>query len=1397
MKAFSLVEKGRLSFLSFCLIAICGSSAAVEVTSILPSGGSHNAAADTNLQVTLDTDVDSWTVNGDTFVLHREFQAPVPGSYGTDGHIFSFDPVLNFNVGEVIQSTVTSGVEAGGVPVNPYVWYFRTSVPNGTGEFTDSGQSLLFFNSIGLSLGDLDGDSDLDAFVINFSQCNLVWLNDGHGHFTNSGQSLGDNESQDVALGDLDRDGDLDAFVANSDFNRIWMNDGNGVFTDSGQSLGYEFCHGVSLGDLDGDGDLDAIVVGYYTTDGIWLNDGSGFFIESGQTMPSYYISDVALGDLDSDGDLDAIIANRDDTGNRVMFNDGNANFTEGNQSIGSYTSKHVVLGDTDGDGDLDAIVTNTYLDNRIWVNSGNGNFTDSGQFIGYSQTNTLTLSDLDGDGDLDIFGATSSDNWVRLNDGDGNFGNRGRSMGNYPSIGVALGDLDHDGDLDAFTANFDQGNRVWMNRVPPCPTAKPKYVQLKSVFPVGETHTAPLNTTLLVTVDAAWIPDTVNSSNFIVHREFRAPIDGSFTIGRSTFGFNPIDLFYPGELIQATATRNIETNRGIVTPYVWCFRTRVESGSGAFVDTMQSLGVDDCAQVALGDLDCDGDLDVFSANHSSNRIWLNGGDGYFMDSGQSLGDSHSTSVSLGDLDNDGDLDAFVTNFNEYSLIWLNDGNGYFIVNDKAPVSGDLVTDLALGDLDGDGDLDAFLTEVGDGFHFEYGHENTVWLNDGNSNFTNSGQSLGDNTSNNVALGDIDNDGDLDAFVTNIAIESYGGNCIWLNKGHGFFTRKELSMGYSASSGVSLGDLNGDGSLDVFLTNPNNESDQVLFNDGAGNFMDSGQNFGDTSSSNVSLGDLDGDGDLDCCITNFENEGNRFWLNNGIGGFMESDQILMSNNSVNISLGDLDRDGDLDAFIAGNTAGHSIWLNQVPPTPVPTTNITVSPAGGSNTAPVNSNLSVIVDTALDPDTVNSGNFVVSGGFHSPVTGSFITDSNMFTFDPSTDFHPGETIQATITQGVESSGLPVGPYVWCFITAATGGSGTFVENVQYPESNSSRSVALGDLDGDSDLDAMVANYGLDNAVYLNDGSGYFTNTGQNFGNTHSMDISLGDLDGDGDLDAFVANYYYNEISRILFNDGSGVFTESGQILENSACRSIALCDLDGDGDLDAFLTDYGGNGNRVFFNTGSGYFEDSGQVIGSHVSYEVALGDLDSDGDLDAFIVNSDFGDQVWLNDGNAYFFISNQELGWSDGRGVSLGDVDSDGDLDALVANYQDRDILWKNTGDGNFDRTLINIGDFAGNKHSLGDVDGDGDLDAFVANYMDYDKVWLNVGSGYFQDSGQTLDSTNSKDIALGDFDNDGDLDAFIVTINEGNRIWLNQDPVPLSQPLKQSPQVTRQLRK
>ncbi|HEY70577.1 MAG TPA: hypothetical protein G4O08_08345 [Anaerolineae bacterium] len=358
-----------------------------------------------------------------------------------------------------------------------------------------------------------------------------------------------------------------------------------------------------------------------------------------------------------------------------------------------------------------------------------------------------------------------------------------------------------------------------------------------------------------------------------------------------------------------------------------------VSPGGGVFfVDSGQRLGEMRSWNVAIGDLDGDGDLDAFVANDLRSQIWLNNGQGSF-----SPGEVRSKTVSdleLGDLDRDGDLDAFAVDMNHSAVIWLNDGSAGFSTGQRFPsdVTG---SGVALGDVDADGDLDAHIAR--NGF-------NLLWLNDGSGEFVDSGQRLGrDHPVNDMScdsiLGDLDGDGDLDVFEI-----TYGGlHRVWLNDGAGFFTDsgQDIDVGSGNSHGAALGDLDQDGDLDAFITITDPLAFQVWFNDGVGGFTDSGQSLPSSNAQMVALGDLDGDGDLDAFMTNTglsgAGSGNTVWLNDGNGNFFDSGLRLGSAYSLGLALEDLDGDGDLDAFVANSYFSSSssdysnrIWLNTTP-----------------------------------------------------------------------------------------------------------------------------------------------------------------------------------------------------------------------------------------------------------------------------------------------------------------------------------------------------------------------------------------------------------------------------------------------------------------------------------
>lgn len=326
-----------------------------------------------------------------------------------------------------------------------------------------------------------------------------------------------------------------------------------------------------------------------------------------------------------------------------------------------------------------------------------------------------------------------------------------------------------------------------------------------------------------------------------------------------NTHGLDVGDLNGDGNLDLILANSSAHVNE------VW-----LNQGVGVFTRTQVFSGSTSLA-VALGDLDGDSDLDAYVANRGAgNTVWLNDGAGVLSDTGQTLGVAKSYDVALGDVDGDGDLDAIVGNHdNQNNRVWLNDGTGNFaggqVFDNRSSIG------LALGDLDGDGDLDVFFAN-----YFSAG--NTVWFNDGTGTFVNSGQSLGGRDSSEVALGDVDGDGDLDAVVANRGV----GDSVWLNDGTGSFTLDQSLGGSARTLGVALGDLDGDDDLDAFF---GGQGYHTVWLNAGGVYTDSGQTLGEFYSYSVKIGDLNGDGALDLVSARYRDADNtatypsQIWFN--------------------------------------------------------------------------------------------------------------------------------------------------------------------------------------------------------------------------------------------------------------------------------------------------------------------------------------------------------------------------------------------------------------------------------------------------------------------------------------------------------------------------------------
>lgn len=372
-------------------------------------------------------------------------------------------------------------------------------------------------------------------------------------------------------------------------------------------------------------------------------------------------------------------------------------------------------------------------------------------------------------------------------------------------------------------------------------------------------------------------------------------------------------------------------------------------------------------SQVAIADVDGDGDLDVAFANgrgfssaqtQEQVRLYLNNGMGFFTDvSVARLGTltGYGRDVEFGDIDNDGDLDLFVANdFNTAPQLLTNDGLGFF-----TNVSATQLPNITLGsshacfgDVDNDGDLDLWVTNGGSS-RFGAGQAQ-LWFNDGTGTYTNM-------TSTNVPqqlvgepmdciFGDVDGDLDLDMVEGHRNGQSKLYRNLGNSSGNFFDVTTNNLPADSATYSYDFGDLNGDGHLDLLGANslPGSSREALFINNGTGTFVNetslwlTNANNPNIDDNDSKFFDFDNDGDLDFVIASLSGSSSeRFYRNNGTSFTLLSNAITnIPDSSLDIELGDLDGNGTLDIVTAQGESGafqNRIYMNTGPADTIPPT----------------------------------------------------------------------------------------------------------------------------------------------------------------------------------------------------------------------------------------------------------------------------------------------------------------------------------------------------------------------------------------------------------------------------------------------------------------------------
>jgi uncharacterized repeat protein (TIGR01451 family) len=285
------------------------------------------------------------------------------------------------------------------------------------------------------------------------------------------------------------------------------------------------------------------------------------------------------------------------------------------------------------------------------------------------------------------------------------------------------------------------------------------------------------------------------------------------------------------------------------------------------------------------GDYDNDGYLDLFVANNvgSPNFLYHNNGNSTFtrITSGDIVNNgTYCHSAAWADYDNDGYLDLFVSEYfpTKSNLLFHNNGNGTFSKVQGSPVVNDAGHSIgaAWGDYNNDGLMDLFVPNTNN-------EPNWLYKNVGNGQFVKVNENVVSTASNSVGCswGDYNNDGYIDMFIAN---SGNSNNFLYKNNGDGTFsnvTTGPVVNNGGHSHGSVWFDLDNDGDLDLFVTNDQGYDNFLYTNDGQGNFTriendltaQGGNSFG------TSVADYDNDGDYDLFVANHGNSTNFFFEN--------------------------------------------------------------------------------------------------------------------------------------------------------------------------------------------------------------------------------------------------------------------------------------------------------------------------------------------------------------------------------------------------------------------------------------------------------------------------------------------------------------------------------------
>ncbi|MEQ9096622.1 MAG: VCBS repeat-containing protein [Phycisphaerales bacterium] len=561
---------------------------------------------------------------------------------------------------------------------------FQSSLPSLNvrlaGEHGYFGEAAEYGARIGTSrirTADFDGDGHLDILVGKRSDVPAsIFFNLGDGAF---GEPIlvdlgGGQPGLDVA--DVNGDGTPDIVVCGPEFTlpgevRIFPNDGQGGF---GAAIVREvggFPTSVALGDFDGDGHPDIVTANTRdNTISVLLNGGNGLFSMPGRSYSGgFEVSTIELADINGDGTLDIVLGSEEETFRSMTIFPGlgNGRFAPALDYPTAVAPRELEIADLSGDGILDVVVSGLREDNvAVLLGRGDGIF-EAPRTLRTPEDAAIAVGDADGDGVLDLAIARNSTGVV-LGDGAGGFRFRRSVDVGFEVLEVAAHDLDGDGDQDIVAGGRvgstdetieliwnDGGGRF-----------RQQALAAGGAFSVGIvvddfTGDGLADIATRGPLTTIWVLPAIQPG------QFGEPIVSELDEGSN--GFTAGDLNGDGLPDLAFLRRSSPDTVAVM----------FNLGGGAFGGYTQWFLTDDPNDIAIGDIDEDGNSDVvLTLDRNEVAVLRNLGGGSFADPQYvRIGREEMYGLDLHDADGDGDLDLFAISEADL-LVARNDGAGGF-----------------------------------------------------------------------------------------------------------------------------------------------------------------------------------------------------------------------------------------------------------------------------------------------------------------------------------------------------------------------------------------------------------------------------------------------------------------------------------------------------------------------------------------------------------------------------------------------------------------------------------------------------------------------------------------------------------------------------------------------